>query len=183
MASIMLTGAVLLLLIAFVPLIELAKLASAFQLIVFSLVNLEPNLEKLAKEQNNMRMTDQQVTVIYKVKKQQTGKIYALKTLITHAGWDDDDDDEDQANMSLAAMEAALKPRVLETLDRSRQLESRWGVPITGADLQAEVDCTTGAPGESVEWARCHDLVVIASSCGPNPGRTSSTPCGAWATS
>lgn len=39
-ASIVVTGAVLLLLIAFVPLIELAKLASAFQLIVFSLVNL-----------------------------------------------------------------------------------------------------------------------------------------------
>ncbi len=31
---------------------------------------------------------------------------------------DDDDDDDDQANLSLAAMEAALKPRVLETLDR-----------------------------------------------------------------
>ena len=31
---------------------------------------------------------------------------------------DDDDDDEEQANMSLAAMEAALKPRVLETLER-----------------------------------------------------------------
>ncbi|TCP62912.1 RNA polymerase primary sigma factor [Rhodovulum bhavnagarense] len=31
---------------------------------------------------------------------------------------DDDDDDDDQANMSLAAMEAALKPRVLELLDR-----------------------------------------------------------------
>jgi RNA polymerase primary sigma factor len=30
---------------------------------------------------------------------------------------DDDDDEEEQANMSLAAMEAALKPRVLETLD------------------------------------------------------------------
>ena len=30
---------------------------------------------------------------------------------------DDDDDEDDQANMSLAAMEAALKPRVLETLD------------------------------------------------------------------
>jgi RNA polymerase primary sigma factor len=30
---------------------------------------------------------------------------------------DDDDDDDDQANMSLAAMEAALKPRVLETLE------------------------------------------------------------------
>ncbi len=30
---------------------------------------------------------------------------------------DDDDDDDEQANMSLAAMEAALKPRVLEILD------------------------------------------------------------------
>ena len=31
---------------------------------------------------------------------------------------DDDDDDDDQANLSLAAMETALKPQVLETLDR-----------------------------------------------------------------
>ena len=31
---------------------------------------------------------------------------------------DDGDEEEEQANMSLAAMEAALKPRVLETLDR-----------------------------------------------------------------
>ncbi|SLN32264.1 RNA polymerase sigma factor RpoD [Roseovarius litorisediminis] len=31
---------------------------------------------------------------------------------------DDDDDEDEQANMSLAAMEAALKPGVLETLDR-----------------------------------------------------------------
>ncbi|MDU8911219.1 RNA polymerase sigma factor RpoD [Aestuariicoccus sp. MJ-SS9] len=30
---------------------------------------------------------------------------------------DDDDDEDEQANMSLAAMETALKPRVLETLD------------------------------------------------------------------
>jgi len=30
---------------------------------------------------------------------------------------EDDEDDDDQANMSLAAMEAALKPRVLETLE------------------------------------------------------------------
>ncbi|MGB1208817.1 MAG: RNA polymerase sigma factor region1.1 domain-containing protein, partial [Paracoccaceae bacterium] len=30
---------------------------------------------------------------------------------------EDDDDEDDQANMSLAAMEAELKPRVLETLD------------------------------------------------------------------
>jgi len=31
---------------------------------------------------------------------------------------EDDDEDDDQANMSLAAMEAALKPRVLDILDR-----------------------------------------------------------------
>jgi RNA polymerase primary sigma factor len=31
---------------------------------------------------------------------------------------EDEDEDEDQANMSLAAMETALKPRVLETLER-----------------------------------------------------------------
>ena len=31
---------------------------------------------------------------------------------------DDDDEDDDQSNMSLAAMEAELKPRVLEILDR-----------------------------------------------------------------
>ncbi|MCA8867675.1 MAG: RNA polymerase sigma factor RpoD [Rhodobacteraceae bacterium] len=31
---------------------------------------------------------------------------------------EDDEDEDDQANISLAAMEAALKPRVLETLDR-----------------------------------------------------------------
>ncbi|GGL60214.1 RNA polymerase sigma factor RpoD [Wenxinia marina] len=31
---------------------------------------------------------------------------------------DDDEDDDEQANMSLAAMESALKPRVLETLER-----------------------------------------------------------------
>jgi APA family basic amino acid/polyamine antiporter len=37
--SILLTGALLLLLIAFVPVIELAKLASAFQILVFSIIN------------------------------------------------------------------------------------------------------------------------------------------------
>jgi RNA polymerase primary sigma factor len=34
---------------------------------------------------------------------------------------DDDEDDDDQASMSLAAMEAALKPKVLETLDMIAQ--------------------------------------------------------------
>ncbi|WP_372893445.1 RNA polymerase sigma factor region1.1 domain-containing protein, partial [Rhodosalinus sp.] len=38
---------------------------------------------------------------------------------------EDDEDDDDQGNMSLAAMEAALKPRVLETLDRIAEDFSR----------------------------------------------------------
>ncbi|MFO8113801.1 MAG: APC family permease [Halorubrum sp.] len=38
--AVLLTGVVLLLLIAFVPVIELAKLASAFQILVFSIINL-----------------------------------------------------------------------------------------------------------------------------------------------
>jgi hypothetical protein len=38
--------------------------------------------------------------------------------MATRSRDDDDDDEDDQAGMSLAAMEAALKPRVLDTLDR-----------------------------------------------------------------
>ncbi len=38
---------------------------------------------------------------------------------------DDDEDEDDQASMSLAAMEAALKPRVLETLERIADAYSR----------------------------------------------------------
>jgi APA family basic amino acid/polyamine antiporter len=38
--AVLLTGALLLTLIAFVPVIELAKLASAFQILVFSVINL-----------------------------------------------------------------------------------------------------------------------------------------------
>jgi RNA polymerase primary sigma factor len=38
---------------------------------------------------------------------------------------EDDDEDDEQANMSLAAMEAALKPQVLETLDTRGDVGSR----------------------------------------------------------
>ncbi|MEM8657192.1 MAG: ABC transporter permease [Pseudomonadota bacterium] len=41
----------------------MALTAICLTFIVFTLVNLQPNLEKLAKEQNNMRMSDQAVTV------------------------------------------------------------------------------------------------------------------------
>ncbi|MCH2076946.1 MAG: RNA polymerase sigma factor RpoD [Rhodobacteraceae bacterium] len=47
-------------------------------------------------------------------KKEATQELDADGNLIQN---DDDDDEDDAANMSLAAMEAALKPRVLETLD------------------------------------------------------------------
>ena len=32
-----------------------------------------------------------------------------------------------------------------------------------------------GCDGDRTEWARCHERVVIASSCGPNIGSTCST--------
>ena len=46
---------------------------------------------------------------------------------------DDDDDEDEQANMSLAAMEAALKPLVLETLD---QIASDYGKLAEMQDLR-----------------------------------------------
>jgi RNA polymerase primary sigma factor len=39
---------------------------------------------------------------------------------------EEDEEDDEQANMSLAAMEAALKPRVLETLDRIARDYGSW---------------------------------------------------------
>jgi len=56
------------------------------------------------------------VTTAPSAKKEETQEVDADGNPI--ATDDDDDDDDEQANMSLAAMEAALKPRVLETLDR-----------------------------------------------------------------
>ena len=50
---------------------------------------------------------------------------------------DDEDDEDDQANLSLAAMEAALKPQVLETLDRiAAALEERQDWSVIGGDFQ-----------------------------------------------
>ncbi len=54
------------------------------------------------------------VTGAAPVEKQETQELDADGNPIAK---DDDDDDDEQANMSLAAMEAALKPRVLETLE------------------------------------------------------------------
>ena len=55
---------------------------------------------------------------------------------------EDEEEEDDQSNMSLAAMEAALKPRVLETLDRiairygdlAQMQDKRMGATLGGAD-------------------------------------------------
>ncbi|WP_238367031.1 RNA polymerase sigma factor RpoD [Mesobacterium pallidum] len=64
---------------------------------------------------------------------------------------DDDEDDDEQANMSLAAMESALKPRVLETLDRiaedyaqlSEMQDSRISATLNEDDSFSDVDEAT----------------------------------------
>ncbi|MBM1221162.1 RNA polymerase sigma factor RpoD [Ponticoccus sp. SC2-23] len=64
---------------------------------------------------------------------------------------DDDEDDDEQANMSLAAMEAALKPRVLETLERiahdfsrlSEMQDARISATLNEDDSFSDRDETT----------------------------------------
>ena len=64
---------------------------------------------------------------------------------------DDDDDEDEQANMSLAAMEAALKPQVLEALDiiaddyvkLSEMQDSRISATLNEDSSFSEVDETT----------------------------------------
>ena len=61
---------------------------------------------------------------------------------------DDDDDDDEHSNMSLAAMEAALKPQVLETLDRiasdyiklSEMQDSRISAALSETGNYSEAD-------------------------------------------
>ena len=61
---------------------------------------------------------------------------------------DDDDDDDEHSNMSLAAMEAALKPQVLETLDRiandyiklSEMQDSRISAALSETGSYSEAD-------------------------------------------
>ncbi len=61
---------------------------------------------------------------------------------------DDDDDDDEHSNLSLAAMEAALKPQVLETLDRiandyiklSEMQDSRISAALSETGSYSEAD-------------------------------------------
>jgi RNA polymerase primary sigma factor len=74
---------------------------------------------------------------------------------------DDDDDEDDGANLSLAAMESALKPRVLETLDRiaedfselSEMQDARMSATLNedGTFTRADEDRYQKLRGEIVE--------------------------------
>ncbi len=75
---------------------------------------------------------------------------------------DDEEDDDEQANMSLAAMEAALKPRVLETLDR---IARDYGKLAEMQDLRMsatlnEDDSFSAAAEESYQTTRS-DIVKL----------------------
>jgi len=74
---------------------------------------------------------------------------------------DDDDDEDDQANMSLAAMEAALKPRVLETLETIANDYSKL------ADMQddrmnaAMTEGETFSSNRELEYQRLRSEIVV----------------------
>ena len=75
---------------------------------------------------------------------------------------DDDDEEDEQANMSLAAMEAALKPRVLETLD---QIASDYEQLAAMQDLRISAtlneDSSFSATEESVYQKLRSEIVLL----------------------
>ena len=78
---------------------------------------------------------------------------------------DDDDEDDEQHNMSLAAMEAALKPRVLETLDTIAENFSRLS-DMQDARMSATLneDSTFSKANEAEYQSLRSELVVLVNS-------------------
>ena len=78
---------------------------------------------------------------------------------------DDDDEDDEQHNMSLAAMEAALKPRVLETLDTIAENFSRLS-DMQDARMSATLnEDSTFSNANEVEYQTLRsELVVLVNS-------------------
>ena len=72
---------------------------------------------------------------------------------------DDDDDEDEQANMSLAAMEAALKPQVLETLatgsPRTYEQLSEMQDSRISATLNEDAAASVHDKAESVHTKNC----------------------------
>ncbi|MGR3500574.1 MAG: RNA polymerase sigma factor RpoD [Limimaricola soesokkakensis] len=78
---------------------------------------------------------------------------------------DDDDEDDEQHNMSLAAMEAALKPRVLETLDTIAENFDRLSA-MQDARMSATLneDATFSKANEADYQTLRSELVVLVNS-------------------
>ncbi|KAA8608717.1 RNA polymerase subunit sigma [Salipiger aestuarii] len=75
---------------------------------------------------------------------------------------DDDEDDDEQANMSLAAMESALKPRVLETLDRIAQdYETLAAMQDARISATLNEDNTFGAQDEATYQKLRSEIVEL----------------------
>ncbi|EIE53098.1 RNA polymerase sigma factor RpoD [Salipiger aestuarii] len=75
---------------------------------------------------------------------------------------DDDEDDDEQANMSLAAMETALKPRVLETLDRIAQdYETLAAMQDARISATLNEDNTFGAQDEATYQKLRSEIVEL----------------------
>ncbi|EYD70959.1 RNA polymerase sigma factor RpoD [Limimaricola hongkongensis] len=78
---------------------------------------------------------------------------------------DDDDEDDEQHNMSLAAMEAALKPRVLETLDTIAENFDRLSA-MQDARMSATLneDASFSKANEADYQALRSELVILVNS-------------------
>ncbi len=73
---------------------------------------------------------------------------------------DDDEDDDDQANLSLAAMEEALKPTVLETLDRIADDFARLSEMQDGRMAAALSSDETFTSNQELEYQRLRSEIV-----------------------
>jgi RNA polymerase primary sigma factor len=73
---------------------------------------------------------------------------------------DDDDEEDEQANLSLAAMEAALKPRVLESLDRIADDYTRLREMQTNRIGAALSQSRTFSSGQEREYQRLRSELV-----------------------
>ena len=74
---------------------------------------------------------------------------------------DDDEDEDDQANLSLAAMEAALKPRVLETLDRIAEDYTRLAEMQDDRMAAAMNTDETFTSNQELEYQRLRSEIVV----------------------
>ncbi len=73
---------------------------------------------------------------------------------------DDEDDEDDQANLSLAAMEEALKPAVLETLDRIADNYRRLSEMQEGRMAAALSSKETFTSNQELEYQRLRSEIV-----------------------